>query len=111
LWFPIPPLCCDDKRALGQHNEAHIISRAAQGLTKGWQNHPEVKRWREHLPALAAYHDMIVEDMRRRGWPSGHDHKTPMIHEGPIVWPSTWEPIGLMRAKLADKIESALVRL
>ena len=89
------------------HNEAHIIERAILGLIKGWQNHPETNRWRGHLPALAAYHDLIVEEAGRRGWPMGSNHKSPMSHHGPVVWPKPWEPIEVMRAKLASKIQAS----
>lgn len=105
IWFPIPPMCCDGPGLLGMHKEIHQIESTILDPTKGWQHHPEVNRWRKHLPALAACHDAIVVEARRRGWPSGLDHKTPMDHDGVVEWPETWEPIETMREKLAQKIK------
>lgn len=70
----------------------------------GWQHHPEVNRWRGHLPALAAYHDACVHEAFRRDWPSGCEHKTPLEFSGPVVYPRPWEPFLLMRWKLAAKL-------
>jgi hypothetical protein len=35
----------------------------------------------------------------------GIDHKTPIVHDGEVVWPDVIEPIETMRAKLAAKLE------
>ena len=33
----------------------------------------------------------------------GTNHKTPLSHDGPVVWPKLIEPTDVMRAKLAAK--------
>lgn len=109
-WFPIPPLCCDGPGLNGMHKEAHQIEQSILDPTRGWQYHPEVNRWRGRLPALAAYHAEIVAEARRRGWPSGFKHRTPMVHPGEVIWPEPIEPVEVMRAKLAMKIAERLAR-
>ena len=110
VWYPIPPLCCDVPGLTGMHKEVHQIEQSILDPRRGWQHHPEANRWRNHLPALAAYHDEIVAEARRRGWPSGLDHKTPMAHKGEVVWPEPVEPIEVMREKLAVKLIERLAR-
>lgn len=103
VWYPIPPLCLDGPRLTGVHNEIHAINNIILDPEKGYQHHPEVNRWRGFLPALAAYHDLVVQESWRRGWKMGTNHKTPLFHDGPVVWPEFIEPIEVMRAKLAAK--------
>jgi hypothetical protein len=38
----------------------------------------------------------------------GIDHKTPIVHDGEVVWPEVIEPIETMRAKLAAKLAAKL---
>jgi hypothetical protein len=107
IWHPIPPLCLDDRRLLGEHNELHCIWTVLTEGRKGYRNHPETKRWETHLPALARRHEMLVAEMRRRGW-TGHKSPIYMTPSQITVWPKPIEPITVMRAKLADKIRTKL---
>jgi hypothetical protein len=101
-WHPIPPLCLDRKRLLGEHVEVHAIWNIIVAGKAGYRHHPEVKRWRDHLPALAERHDALVAEMERRGY----NHKSPIeITCSQITaWPATIEPVETMREKLAIKV-------
>ncbi len=54
--------------------------RAASG---GYAHHPETKRWREHLDALRMRHEMLVAEIRLRGY----RHQSPVTFRGEISWP------------------------
>lgn len=77
LWdVPEQELC--RKHLLGMHFELHVMWNALRGIHSGWRNHPETKRWEDHMPALMLLHRRLVEEMRRRGYehnsPLGYDH-------------------------------------
>jgi len=104
-WHPIPPCCLDDKRLKGEHAELHAIWSIITGCKRGYIRHPETQRWIGHLAALAARHDMLAAEMRKRGI----KHRSPLTGRdrfaGPTVrWPRTIEPVEHMRAKLAAKL-------
>lgn len=109
IWYPIPPLCLDRQRLLGEHRELHCIWIVITQSKTGYAYHPETCRWRAFLPALAARHRQLVNELQRRGYrhasplpPSprcGHVHD----RDADIVWPKTIESIESMRALLAAK--------
>lgn len=47
--------CLDNKRLGKQRVEVLQILKALHDPTYGWQNHPAVKMWRGHIPALGLY--------------------------------------------------------
>jgi len=56
IWdVPCRDLC--RQHLLGEHNELHVVFRAIAEGRKGWANHPETRRWRGRLPALALRHE------------------------------------------------------
>lgn len=60
---------CLDRQRLGkQRVEAMQIMRSLAGLTKGWQNHPAVKMWKDYEGALTLYAIAICTEWRRRGY-------------------------------------------
>lgn len=74
VWdIPVQQLC--NKHLLAQHLEIHSIYNIITQDKKGFAHHPEVMRWRGHLPALEIAHDITVAEMlnRRMG------HGTPII--------------------------------
>lgn len=99
-WHPIPPFCLDKARLLGEHREIHCIFTVLTQNKTGYSRHPETLRWRNHLPALAERHRLIVKEMVRRGWAG---HKSSMDVNGAIEWPGLIEPLEDMRASLASK--------
>jgi len=113
IWHPIPPLCLDRKRLLGEHRELHAIWNILTQDKAGYRNHPEVKRWEGHIPELARRHLDLIEEMGRRGynhaspveWENDGDFPTFIARVYVPDWPEPWEPIETMRAKLASKEE------
>jgi len=77
IW-DVPVFKLYQKHLLGEHHELHIIYNVLIGLSTGWKNHPETKRWTGKLHALALRHDEQIEEFKRRGWKSGINHKTPI---------------------------------
>lgn len=59
-----------DYRRLGkQRVEAMQIVNTLTGIsTRGWINHPAVKMWRYHVPALQHYHNLAIQEWIRRGY-------------------------------------------
>ena len=51
---------------------------------KGYSRHPETLRWRGRLEALKVRHDLLVSEMRLRGY----KHHSPVTVEAPPIWPS-----------------------
>jgi hypothetical protein len=110
VWYPIPPLCLDRKRLLGEHREVHAIWTVLTTGSAGYRNHPEVVRWRGHLPELAMRHLDLEREMLRRGYSPTSPIRCP---GDPLEWnqrisfpewPEPWEPVETMRAKLAAKL-------
>ena len=108
IWDQIPPIFLRGPHATGEHNEAGIIHSIVTDPTgqKGgaYRNHPEVRRWYGHADALKIRHDILVADAKRRGWPMGTDHKTPLPWVGDSrEWPDPWDDqIAALEAKGYD---------
>lgn len=108
-WHPIPASSLDNKRLLAEHNELLIMARTIAGVSKGWPNHPETKRWRGHSKAMKKRHDEVAEEMLRRGmkhkspWPEGF-----VISSDTEDFPEPHEPLDIMLMKLEDKIGKKL---
>lgn len=105
IWAPIPALCLDRHRLIAEHHELHAIWTILTTDKKGYRNHPEVKRWKDHLPALARRHDLLVSEMLRRGY---KHHSSISYEPRSASWPPTLQPIEHMRDLLAKKILSSL---
>jgi len=73
-----------DSRRLGkQRVETFQILRALTDPTYGWQNHPAVKMWRGHVPALALYGLAICSEWRARGFRDSCEAKIlPFLSDG-----------------------------
>jgi hypothetical protein len=73
VWDISPKKLCRN-HLLGEHNEIHAIYSIISNNKKGYSNHPEVKRWEGKLKALYKRHQMVVNEMRKRGYL----HKSPL---------------------------------
>lgn len=90
--FDVIPLL-DDERLTANHSEAHMMMRSLKRAGGGWFSHPETQTFYWHPQWLAWLHDLTVEEMARRGYPSGHDHKTPAEYKADSVGIyTTYEP-------------------
>jgi len=105
-WHPISVSELDNKRLLGEHNEILIMARSIAGLNKGWRNHPETNRWRGYSKAMKHRHDLLAEEMVKRGM----NHKSPwpdsLINSNdPDSYPDALvESLEIMKRKLFEKI-------
>lgn len=79
IWDIDPKLLCR-KHLLGEHRELHAIWNILKHGKKGYINHPETKRWVGKLPALRTRHELLVEEMTRRGYV--HETSLPEVSAG-----------------------------
>ncbi|MDY6988019.1 MAG: pyrimidine dimer DNA glycosylase/endonuclease V [Thermodesulfobacteriota bacterium] len=73
IWDIAPHKLCR-QHLLGEHRELHAIWAILTEKKRGYANHPETKRWRGKLKALYSRHDLLVEEMRERGY----QHNSPL---------------------------------
>jgi hypothetical protein len=86
---------------LGEHREIHALIAIIAEKKTGYSRHPETRRWRRHLWALRKRHEVVVAEMRLRGY----RHLSPAPHRGPSSrWPTRFlnEP-GRQLALLKEK--------
>jgi len=51
-----------------KQNDLHIVDKNGKLRKRGWLNHPCVIMWESHLPALKAYHDIMIKEWIKRGY-------------------------------------------
>jgi hypothetical protein len=76
--FAASAMVLDRQRLNQQCNDARQILSAIQN-GGGWRNHPAVRMWRGHEPALQFYHDVMVRDWERRGYASSRRQFLPPL--------------------------------
>ncbi len=89
---------------LGEHRELHGILNILTLGKKGYSRHPETLRWKGHVEALKMRHELLVSEMRLRGY----RHHSPVTVEAAPVWPELFiDPPGeqyeILARKYADK--------
>ena len=67
VWDLPPHILCRN-HLLGEHREIHALWSIITKQKKGYRNHPETRRWKGKLNALYKRHDLIVQEMRKRGY-------------------------------------------
>jgi len=68
VWEIDPTLLCRS-HLLGEHREIHAIwTFLTTDKGQSYRKHPETLRWIGKLPALKTRHDVVVNEMIRRGW-------------------------------------------
>ncbi|MBU4262812.1 MAG: hypothetical protein KKC76_13225 [Proteobacteria bacterium] len=104
IW-DIDPGYLNRQSLLGEHRELHAIFVVLTQHKKGYAAHPETRRWKGHLAALGKRHDLLVEEMRLRGY----NHHSPLpVVTGEIKWPKTFiDPphaqFAILQEKYRDK--------
>jgi hypothetical protein len=73
IWDLPPRLLCRN-HLLGEHRELHAIWTVLTQGKKGYARHPETLRWRGHLKALFLRHELLVLEMKKRGY----QHASPL---------------------------------
>jgi hypothetical protein len=86
IW-DIDPGYLNRQSLLGEHRELHGMFVVLTQNIKGYSAHPETKRWKDHIVALCKRHDLLVEEMRLRGY--NHHSPLPVI-AGETKWPKTF---------------------
>lgn len=77
IWnLPIELL--DRQHLLGEHAELHLafitLVKLEKGVKAGWQHHPQVLRFKDHLGRLVTRHRQQVREIERRGY----QHNSPL---------------------------------
>lgn len=65
--WDIPPQNISTKRLRGEHAEIHCMFSVIHNGKKGYSQHPETLRWVGKLPALKKRHDLVVDELLKRG--------------------------------------------
>ena len=73
IWDIEPEKLCR-QHLLGEHRELHATWSILTKDKQGYREHPEVKRWEGKLKALYNRHEILVEEMLKRGY----HHKSPL---------------------------------
>ncbi|HUW66903.1 MAG TPA: pyrimidine dimer DNA glycosylase/endonuclease V [Candidatus Nanoarchaeia archaeon] len=76
IW-DIPPDKFCRNHLLGEHRELHAIWSILTKGKKAYSNHPETLRWKGKLKSLYLRHEMLVQEMKNRGY----NHYTPLPAE------------------------------
>ena len=100
----------NDKSLLGEHRELHGIYSIIINGKSGYSRHPETLRWVSHLPALVIRHELLVEEMKLRGFkhhsPLGKDTLTP---DWPLIFiDQPAEQYRLLQDKYVEKKEGRI---
>lgn len=53
---------------VGEHRELHAIWSIILNNKKGYAHHPETLRWKGKLHALYLRHELLVKEMKNRGY-------------------------------------------
>lgn len=99
IWDVAPKILCRS-HLLGEHREAHAVFAVIARGRAGYREHPETKRWVGKLPALAARHARVVDQMHRRGY----RHASPMrARRGSRIQRARLSSLDMQTARLAAK--------
>lgn len=84
--WDVHPGYLDRQNLLGEHNEIHGLLTIILEGRRGYARHPETLRWKEHVPALRCRHDLVVAEMRLRGY----QHRSPAgeYDAASLNWPA-----------------------
>jgi hypothetical protein len=102
--WDVDPGYLNRQSLLGEHREIHAILSIITKDKKGYTRHPETLRWKDRLRALKQRHDLIVSEMRLRGY----QHHSPVTVQGSLAWPDGFvDPPGrqftILRHKYVDR--------
>jgi hypothetical protein len=68
VWDQIEPSRLCRNHLLAEHRETLAIWSILTNNKKGYQSHPEVLRWKNHLNALVYRHALLQMEAFRRGY-------------------------------------------
>jgi len=67
IWDINPEILCRN-HLLGEHRELHALWSIIVNKKKGYSKHPETLRWVGKLKALYNRHELLVKEMKKRGY-------------------------------------------
>ncbi len=67
IWDLSPTRLCRN-HLLAEHRELHAIWSIIVNRKKGYSQHPETRRWYGKLKALYRRHELLVSEMKKRGY-------------------------------------------
>lgn len=73
IWDIHPSFLCR-KHLLGEHRELHGLWNILLSDKRGYSFHPETKRWVGKTAALFHRHQLLVDEMLKRGY----NHQSPL---------------------------------
>lgn len=73
IWDIEPKYLCR-QHLLGEHRELHALWTVLTQNKRGYSKHPETLRWVDKQNALFLRHELLVQEMQKRGY----THKTPL---------------------------------
>ena len=86
IW-DIHPGYLNRQSLLGEHRELHAIISIIINNKKGYSCHPETIRWKNHLSGLKLRHELLVSEMKLRGF----QHHTPISDlKSPLSFPAVF---------------------
>ena len=76
------------QQLLGEHRELHGLFNVITLGKKGYSKHPETLRWVGRVDALVQRHDLLVAEMKLRGY----KHHSPLVPrvEKQVHWPEIY---------------------
>ena len=83
IWS-IHPKYLDWKGLGAQWREALLAQKVLQGETKGWRNHPQLNRFKEHpepLKAVGYYLVQIHIESQKRDYNYNYSHRQPVMSD------------------------------
>jgi Pyrimidine dimer DNA glycosylase/Protein of unknown function (DUF1722) len=104
IW-DIAPGFLNSQSLLGEHRELHGIHSIINHDKSGYSHHPETLRWVSHFSTLVIRHELLVEEMKLRGF----NHHSPLeMDVNSPKWPSVFidQPVAqyrLLRSKYVGK--------
>lgn len=94
----VPLYYLNIQRLNAEHYELHVMVGALLRGKGAWFNHPQTKRFHNHIGMLIDRHNQQVEEYRRRGCPSGFNHKSP------IRFVNAYEPYIYTREEMLEDL-------
>lgn len=73
IWDIQPKYLCQ-QHLLGEHRELHALWSILNESKPAFKNHPETRRWPGKLKALYGRHQVLVKEMKKRGY----KHNSPL---------------------------------
>lgn len=93
-------------RDVGEHYEGHtamtVLTKISLGIKGRYNHHPGIRRFIGHEGMLISRHAEQVAEFRRRGYPCGVDHPSPVPEL--FLWLFTPEPYVYSESEMLEDL-------